>query len=568
MLKTLHIENIAVIERCDIEFGEGFHVLTGETGAGKSIVIDAIGAILGERTNRDLVRTGASKAHASAVFEQVSDEVNAWLLENGYQGEDGALLIQREIAADGKNACRINGRPATVSLLKGLGPMLINIHGQHDSQQLLDSGMHALFIDRFAAARKYTGVIGRYRSCYQELGQLREEQARLNMDEAEKQRRMEMLRYQIQELTDAALVPGEDEELNERRAVLHSSARLLETVGQAYELFYGDDTAPGVCSALGDAERILASAPGGLGAIEGLRDRVAELKYTALDVADELRALQEQMDFSPEEIEQIETRFDLLSKLKRKYGGSVEEMLSFLEQAEKELTSIEFSERTLAELGQRLAEAELQAWALAEELYALRTEAAKEFEERVAGELASLDMGKVTLSVQFSKRASLNERGMDDIVFLVSTNLGEPLKPLNKVASGGELARIMLALKNVLADHDHVETLIFDEVDAGVSGRAAQRVAEKLDQLSRHKQVLCVTHLAQISAMADAHYRIEKSERDGRTFTQVTPLDDAGRVEELARITGGTQITETTRENARELLKSARQIKKEFKTKK
>jgi len=565
LLKTLHIENIAVIERCDIEFGSGFHVLTGETGAGKSIIIDALGAVLGERTTRDLVRTGSDKARAGATFERVNSDVVSWLSENGYWDEDEQeLLITREIGADGKNVCRINGRPANVSLLKELGPRLINIHGQHDSQQLLDSGMHMTFIDRFATTKAYTGVVGRYCSLFEELRRLREEAASLNMNEAEKERKLEMLRYQIQEIEQANLKPGEDEEIARRRTMLHNSAKLIDALERAYMLFEGDDSMPGICSALGDAEILLSGTRSDLSEIEALQSRTAELKYSAMDVADELRTLRDSMDFSPEEIEEIETRFDVITKLKRKYGNDVAEILEFLEDAQKELESIEFSEQAILKLEAQIAECESNAWALAEELYKLRSAAADEFSKRVAEELASLDMGKVTFFVSIKKRDVLNERGCDDVEFFVATNLGEPLKPLGKIASGGELARIMLAIKNVLAEHDHVETLIFDEVDAGVSGRAAQKVAEKLAQLSLHKQVLCVTHLAQISAMSDVHYRIQKKERDGRTYTSVTPLEDDGRVEELARITGGTQITETTRENARELLRSAREIKKEF----
>lgn len=565
MLKNLHIENIAVISRCDIDFESGFHVLTGETGAGKSIIIDAISAVLGERTTRDLIRSGADKAHASAVFENLNADVMAWLEDNGFC-EDGeaALLISREIAADGKNNCRINGKPVTVSMLKALGPRLINIHGQHDSQQLLDSTMHAVFIDRYADRGEYTRVYADYMQCFEELNDLKARAKRLDINQAEKERRMEMLRYQIQELEQAQLQEGEDEEIARRRTILHNSAKLMDSVERAYMLFEGNDDFIGVCSALGDADNILASARSGISDMEEIQNRTSELKYAAMDIAERLRELRDSMDFSPEEIEEIETRFDLISKLKRKYGDSVGEMLEFLENAKAELEGIEFSDQAMIELEQAISKAQARAWSLAETLYEMRVSAVAEFEKRVAHELESLDMGKVTFAVKVEKTQALNERGCDSVEFFVATNLGEPLKALGKIASGGELARIMLAIKNVLAEHDHVETLIFDEVDAGVSGRAAQRVAEKLAQLSAHKQVLCVTHLAQISAMADVHYHIQKQEREGRTYTSVTPLDDAGRIEELARITGGTQITDTTRENARELLRSAKEIKAGF----
>ena len=564
MLRLLHIENIAVIEKCDIEFDYGFHVLTGETGAGKSIIIDAIGAILGERTTRELVRTGAQKALASAVFDGLEEEVYLWLKENGYQDEEeSAVFIQREISLDGKNTCRVNGRPITVSMLKQLGTMLVNIHGQHDSQQLLDSAMHAMFIDRFAATRKYTGVIGKYCSCFEKLKQLKREKNKLDISETEKERRLEMLRYQIQELEDANLMEGEDETLGEQRAMLHSSARVIDALESAYALFNGGDELPGICGELTDAQYALHNASGGIDAMKELANRVNDLRYAAQDVAEEIRGLRDEMDFSPEEIERIETRFDLIVRLKRKYGNTVEEMLRYLEQAREELESIEFSQQKLAQLDDEIFRQEREAWALAEELEQLRRDAAADFEKRVMNELQQLDMQKVTLCVSITHRDSLDERGCDDIEFLISTNAGEPLKPLSKIASGGELSRIMLAFKNVLAQHDHVQTLVFDEVDAGVSGRAAQRVAEKLDQLAQCKQVLCVTHLAQLSAMADVHFKIEKSEQGGRTFTRVERLDLEGRVEELARITGGTQITETTRENARELLYSAQEIKRQ-----
>lgn len=563
MLSLLHIENIAVIESCDLEFESGFHVLTGETGAGKSIVIDAIGAILGERTSRDLVRAGAQKARVSALFHMESDDARSWILENGYENseEPDTLFIQREIMIDGKNICRVNGQPITVSLLRELGALLINIHGQHDSQQLLASEYHAMFLDRFTGAEE---LLSQYRESYERFNRLTTEQSALVIDEAEKERKLELLHYQIQELLDANLILGEEESLAERRAMLRDATRMLDALSQITGLFFGTDDIPGVVGSLSNIEHLLSRLAVTSPKLAEWAGRASELYEHTENLSEELRDFLESYDTSPEEIARVESRYDLISKLKRKYGSSIEEMLVFLKNAKEELHNIEFSEEYAIRLREEIAQAEQIARRQAEKLYSLRQNAGHELERRVSCELSELDMGKVRFFVSLSPRETLNARGLDDVLFLIATNPGEPPKPLGKIASGGELARIMLALKNVFAENDSVMTMIFDEVDTGVSGRAAQKVAEKISRLSRTRQVLCVTHLPQISAMADTHYRIEKSERDGRTYTTVTPLSFDGRVDELARLTGGTQITETTRSNARELLQDAERSKKEL----
>lgn len=561
MLKLLHIENIAVIERCDIEFGRGFNVLTGETGAGKSIIIDALGTVLGERTSRGLVRTGENKAVVVAVFGDIRKECMAWLSENGLYDDGDELIIQREIYADGKSACRVNGRPITVAMLKELGTALLNIHGQHDDKLLLDTGSHADFIDKFSASDEFSGTYGEYRQVFSLLNEKKRELNALDLNEAEKERRISMLSFEINEIEQASIKPGEDSEIAEKRKMLQNQARVLDSLNYAYSLFSGDETNAGAKDAISEAANSLSGITFAAESIQKLYERVKELGYICSDITEEIRSLLETSEFSPQEIDYIESRFDLIQRLKRKYGATAEEILEYLKKAKDELKSIELSDEKIRSLGAEIEELNKKAAFLAEKLYKLRVSAAKAFETRVSEELKQLDMEKVRFSVEVNRRESLDIRGADDIHFLISTNPGEPLKPLIKIASGGELSRIMLSVKNVLAGHDMVDTLIFDEIDSGISGRAAQRVAEKLYMLSGNKQIMCVTHLAQISSMADVHFKISKTEINGRTYTQVASLDEDGRVDELARITGGAKITETTLNNARELLLNARKFK-------
>ena len=548
MLRLLHIENIAVIERADILFERGFNVMTGETGAGKSIVIDAISAILGERAYRDMIRTGTQKAAVRAIFEDVSE--SKWFADNDVPFAP-ETTIQREIYLDGKNVCKVNGVPVTVSVLKQLGIQLINIHGQHDSASLFDENYHLSFLDGFACD---DALLDDYREKYQSVLSLRHEIDRLSMDESEKLRRMETLKYQIEEISRADLKPGEDDTLESRRKLLQNSEKLSEGLQDAACCIDGGDDSEGAAALLSEAERALARIARYDESLSQLHDTVSDLMYQVQDVAEQLRDRLYQLSYSADELEQIEDRLDTIHRLRRKYGATCEDILQFLAKAQKELDEIEFAGDRVEQLKGKLRKAEKAAWDAALRLRETRKAAAKGLTARILDELSQLDMKKVQFSCEFAE-TELSPVGADAVAFYMSANLGEALKPLNKVASGGELARIMLALKNVLAEKDHVPTLIFDEVDTGVSGHAAQRVAEKLHEVSKTKQVLCVTHLPQLAALADTHLLIAKGEHDGRTFTTVEPLDLEGRKAELARIIGGTNITETTLKSAEEMLR-------------
>ena len=547
MLSLLRIENIAVIECADITFDAGFNVLTGETGAGKSIVIDAISAILGERAYRDMIRTGSSKASVRAVFTDVPEF--SWFADNGVE-YDSETIIQREVFLDGKNICRVNGTLVTVSILRKLGIQLINIHGQHDSASLFDENNHLQFLDAFAENRALRDI---YEENFTAVVKLRREIDRLHMDESEKLRRMETLRYQIEEISKANLQIGEDEALEQRRKVLQNAEKLSDGIHAAVDCLYGNDDSDGAASLLAEAEHELARLSRYTDTYGDLHDRVADLMYQVQDVAEELRDARDDLSYSADELEQIEARLDVIHKLRRKYGANCEEILQYLSKAQRELDEIEFADDHVERLKVKCEKAEKKTWESAEALRDNRIHAAKCLSERILTELAQLDMPRVQFSCNFTE-TDLTSTGADLVAFYMSANAGESLKPLSKVASGGELARIMLAMKNVLAEQDQVSTLIFDEVDTGVSGRAAQKVAEKLRSVAKTKQVLCVTHLPQLAALASTHLLIAKAERDGRTYTSVTPLDLEGRKRELARIIGGENITETTLKSAEEMI--------------
>ena len=549
MLSLLHIENIAVIECADISFDRGFNVLTGETGAGKSIVIDAISAILGQRAYRDMIRTGTSKASVRAVFTDVPKL--SWFKENGVE-YDPETIIQREIHLDGKNVCRVNGSLVTVSILSKLGNQLINIHGQHDSASLFDEANHLRFLDDFAGNEALRDA---YSGRYSAVDKLRREINRMSMDEGEKLRRMETLKYQIEEIEKANLTAGEDDELEARRKLLQNSERIAKGLNDAVESLYGGDDTDGAASLLATAERALARVAKFSTQISELHEKVADLMYQVQDAAELARDVQYELSYSADELDQIESRLDVIHKLRRKYGTTCADILAYLEKAKAELDEIEFADDHIERLKKKLHQAEKAAWDAALKLRENRRETADKLAVRILTELAQLDMPKVQFACLFTE-LELTAGGADAVAFYMSANVGEALKPMNKVASGGELARIMLAMKNVLAEQDQVNTLIFDEVDTGVSGRAAQKVAEKLKSVARTKQVLCVTHLPQLAAMGDTHLLIAKGERDGRTYTTVTPLDLEGRKRELARIIGGACITETTLKSAEEMLKS------------
>ena len=558
MLELLHIENIAVIEEADIQFHPGFNALTGETGAGKSIVIDAMGAVLGERTSRELIRTGAEKAFVSAEFSHVSAELPG-LAETGVApDEDGNLLLQREIGGDGKNACRANGRPITVAQLRRIGAELLNIHGQHDGQQLLDEEQHGAYLDRFGRTEK---TLSAYQKEYSAMTELRAQIKALKMDEAEKARRMDSLRFQIGELERAELVPSEEEELAARRNILRNGEKYIGALSGADYCLSGDDECGGAVSRLREAEEAM-SAVRNLGDdLAELYKRLEELRCEAYDLAEIIRDKQAEFDFSPAELDAVESRSDQLYRLKKKYGATVEDMLAYLEKCRAELDAIETADDTLILLEQKLRKAERATLTAGAELTRVRREAAKILEGRIQKELQDLDMNKVRFAIEFTEKEPSPD-GCDTIRFLMSANVGEDLRPIARIASGGELARIMLALKNVLAEQESIGTLVFDEVDTGVSGRAAQKVAEKLAQVSRRKQVLCVTHLPQLAAMADTHFSVEKGERGGRTYTEVILLNREQRKAELARITGGIKVTEALLESAGELLDEAETYRK------
>ena len=548
MLSLLHIENIAVIESADISFDKGFNVLTGETGAGKSIVIDAISAILGERAYRDMIRTGTTKASVRAVFTQVPELT--WFSDNGVE-YDPETVIQREIYLDGKNVCRVNGSLVSVSILRKLGIQLINIHGQHDSASLFDEDNHLSFLDSFADNE---ALRQDYIEKYEAVSGLRREIDRMSMDEGEKLRRMETLKYQIAEIEKAELEPGEDEALEDRRKLLQNAEKLSNGINEAVECLYGGDDSDGAAGLLAQAEYALSRLSRFTDAFSSLHEKVNDLKYQVQDAAEEVIAARDDLSYSADELEEIESRLDVIHKLRRKYGVTCTDILDYLEKAKKELDEIEFADDHLERLKKKLSKAEKTAWDAALALRENRKQTAISMSERILTELAQLDMPRVQFTCAFTE-TELSARGADSVAFYMSANAGEALKPMSKVASGGELARIMLAMKNVLAEKDQVNTLIFDEVDTGVSGRAAQKVAEKLRAVAQHKQVLCVTHLPQLAALAQTHMLIAKSERDGRTYTSVTPLDIEGRKKELARIIGGTNITETTLKSAEEMLR-------------
>ena len=547
MLSLLHIENIAVIECADISFDSGFNVLTGETGAGKSIVIDAISAIIGERAYRDMIRTGTTKASVRAIFTGVPEL--EWFAENGVP-YDSETVIQREVHLDGKNVCRVNGTLVTVSILHKLGIQLINIHGQHDSAELFDENNHLAFLDAFAENETLRDI---YAQQYSKVIYLRKEIQRLHMDESEKLRCMETLRFQIEEISKANLTAGEDDTLEVRRKILQNAEKLSDGMYAAVECLYGSDDSEGAATLLAEAERELARLSRFTDAYAELHDKVADLMYQVQDVAEELRDAKDDLSYSADELEQVESRLDVIHRLRRKYGATCEDILQYLERAQKELDEIEFADDHVQRLQVKCDKAEKEAWDAAIALRDNRQHTANVLAERILIELAQLDMPKVQFSCNFTE-TELTPIGADQVAFYMSANAGEALKPMSKVASGGELARIMLAMKNVLAEQDQVGTLIFDEVDTGVSGRAAQKVAEKLRSVAKTKQVLCVTHLPQLAALANTHLLIAKEERGGRTFTTVTPLDMEGRKRELARIIGGTNITETTLKNAEEML--------------
>ena len=559
MLNELHIENIAVIERADIRFTEGMNVMTGETGAGKSIVIDAIGAVLGGRVSRELVRHGAEKALVTASFDCAG--AADWLRENEIDAED-ELIIQRRISADGKSSCRICGVPVTAAQLKELGAHLVDVHGQNDGRLLMDEKLHLGYLDRFGS---YQAELDRYAREYAAYRRLRREIDALQMDEIEKSRLSDSLRYQIAELERAELKEGEKAEVEGRLELLRHSEKLTESIGEAYRSLYGgDDNAVTMAqNAAYYAQRAAAIAS----ELEGAAKAIGDAAFMLTDAAEQLRDFQDSLDFSPEEFDRLEGRMSLFRKLERKYNKEIDELPDYLEICRKKLEDIESADDKLLKLQKELAEQTARCQSTGAALSKKRRETAALLQQRIVDELRDLSMPSVRFAVEFqplSEEQGFDANGIDEVRFVMSANAGEELGRISKIASGGELSRIMLAMKNVFAENDPVDTMIFDEIDTGVSGIAAQRVGEKLFSVSAGKQVLCVTHLPQIAAMADSHFVIAKQERGGRTYTEVTPLDREGRRRELARLYGGDNVTEITLAGAEEQLSAAEHFKNTF----
>ncbi len=554
MLRSLHIENIAVVERADVQFREGLNVLTGETGAGKSIVIDALYAVTGGRTSRELVRSGADKCLAAAEFD--ADAAASWCAENGVEPEDGVLIVQRSVSADGRGACRVNGVPVTAGQLRALGALLVDIHGQNDGRQLLDESRHIDYLDAFAADGKERAA---YKTAYDAYLANEREIERLSMDDDSRRRLAESLAYRVQELEKAELKAGEEPELEERSALLRNSEKLREAADGAFTALYGDEQS--AVDLTGSARGWLSRAKGWSPDLAEADTLLSEAEALLQDAAEHIRDVQDSLDFSPEEFDRVEGRLALLRRLEKKFNCADEaELIALYDESAKRLAEIEYGDEALERLYEKRAALEKDCLAAAEKLTRARQKAAAELAKRVVQELKDLSMPSVRFVTDMQPLAGkpgFGPKGADEVRFLMSANAGEEPGRIAKIASGGELSRIMLALKTVFGRNDPVPTAVFDEIDTGVSGVAASRVGEKLALTGMHRQVLCVSHLPQIAAMADSQYLIEKAERAGRTYTTVTELDRAGRRREIARLTGGDNITETTTASAEEQLAAA-----------
>ena len=549
MLSSLQIENVAVIQKAEVHFKPGLNVLTGETGAGKSILIDSINAILGNRTSKDLVRTGASKAVIRAAFEQVPDAVLNSLEKAGYERSD-ALMLSREITAEGKSTCRINGMPATASVLRELCGGLININGQHDSVGLLNPARHLGILDDYA---QNDAEFQEYYVLYRELVRIKRELDAMITDEAEKQRKIDLLSYQVQEIEDAGLTAGEEQTLESRRKILANASAIRDKIAQSYALLSGDDESSGAVDLLGEASHAIDTAAQLDDALAAASSQLLDLYYNAKDVAADLIGRLDSYDTNDAELDEIEQRLDLIYKLKRKYGDTVEDVIAFGQNAREELEHIQSSQERHDHLQAEKRRLYALAREKAEALTQTRLNAFEALNKRISGTLDFLNMPGVRMTLRHT-RGPLASHGQDSIEFYISTNPGEAPKPLAKIASGGELSRITLAIKNAMADKDAVPTVIYDEIDSGVSGKAAGRIGEVLRQSAQGHQILCITHTAQIGALADCHLLIQKNVANDRTYTEIHPLDEEGRVEALARLISGDHVTDISRANAREML--------------
>lgn len=553
MLSQLYIENIAVIRQATIDFQQGFHVFTGETGAGKTILISAINAVLGGRTFKEIIRSGETRATVSALFTEIPEELCKKIEVLGYPLEDNQLLVQREIDLSGKGQCRLDGRPATAAMLREVCSLLIDIHGQHDNQELLSAEKHLGFLDSYGA---YPQEMAAYTAAYERMCECAARLDKLQMDESYKLQRMDILQFQIKEIGDAKLTDGEEERLVEQQKRIRNAERITESLGAVYTLLNGNgEEMRGVLEALEEVSTELDTAAKYLTEFGGYSEKLSDAYYMLEELGSRARDTLEDADFDPRQLDAIESRLDTIYKLKKKYGNSIAEILEYFERISEECQSLELSDELTAHLQRELDEANLVLHTVAEALTACRLAAAAEFSERVEQELAYLDMAGVRFSIT-RREKPYGPTGADEMEFMICTNTGEEAKPLAKIASGGELARIMLAIKNVLAEKDGIGTIIFDEVDTGVSGRAAQKIGKKLAEVARHRQVICVTHLAPVAACAAHHYRIYKTVEDGRTFTRVEELTRPQRVQELARIMVGENITDSALKSAEEMLES------------
>lgn len=556
MLKTINIENIAVIEKAEIEFSEGLNVLTGETGAGKSIVVDSINAILGERTSRELVRNGSDYAFVSAFFDNAADNVIEKIKSFGFDADaDDGVLVTRKITANGKSVCKINGNSVTVSMLKEVGQLLVNIHGQHDSQALLNPDKHFEFIDMMCGDKS---ILQSYKECFHKLIAVRRKLKAVTVDEESKDKELELLDYQIKELRDADITVGEREELLKKKAIIENSENILNVLNNTLYFLNGDDENQGAVSLINLGAKEV-SEVNNSSELEIISGRLYDTADYLEEIKDLISAQLSQLEFDENERERVEERLDLLYKLSLKYGSSEEEMLAFLDNAEEKRNSILYNDEELEKLTVQYDDYLEKAVELADRLSDERKKTAKKFEKAVKEQLEFLDMPKISFEVHFDK-GNLNSNGYDKIEFLIATNAGESAKPLAKIASGGELSRIMLAIKSIIAYNDTIGTLIFDEIDTGVSGRASRKIGLRLKSVSDNAQVICVTHSAQIASVANEHYLIKKSVNNNRTYTSVNALDFDGRKQELARIMGGLEITDTLLKSAEELLLSKEDI--------
>lgn len=564
MLTHLSIKNIAVIDNAQIDFADGFNILTGETGAGKSIIINSLNILSGYRASKELIRSGEQSARVDGIFT-VTDEIKTEISNLiGIEAEDDEILISREFNLDGKNSVRINGSPVTLSMLKEIGPLLVNIHGQHDSASLLSKKSHMGFLDEFGGEKLLT-ALKEYTEVYTEYKEVKAELEKLDTDETEKERRMDLLKYQIEEIEVANLLPDEEDELSERRNFLANAQKISENCLAAFDKLYdGEETGNSAHDLIWEAVKLIEQITEFSSETDNICKELTDMTYIISDHSHTLKKLADSLECNDYELNEIEERLDLIYNLKRKYGTSIPGILKYLEKIKKEYGEIEDSDEKIKDLTQKLKNLELKRLEKAEALSLIRKNSAKTLSERVCKELCELEMAKTVFEVKISD-SIFSPSGKDDVEFLISTNPGELPKPLSKIASGGELSRIILAIKSVITGSGNGKTLIFDEVDTGVSGKTAQKIGEKLYRMTNSAQVICITHLAQIASLADKHFLIEKSSENGRTRTQITPIDGGGRVNEIARIIGGEVITDLTKENAKEQLLLAEDIKKKLK---